>query len=164
MNEGIALLTLQKLDDAKKALQRGSRSGAEHAAGVVQPGLGAACGERSGGGVGQLSTGGELDPRDADSYYFEGACYQELKQFDKAIAIFEEALRDQSAARVGGVCSGAGAATHRAYGGGASDHFKRFQHLTSTKISAAIGLAYGEQGHYSTVMPVKGAGDDERRR
>ena len=30
-----------------------------------------------------------------------------------------------------------------------------FQHLTSTKISAAIGLAYGEQGHYSTVTPIE---------
>ncbi len=37
----------------------------------------------------------------------------------------------------------------------AKDHFKLFQHLTSTKISAAIGLAYGEQGHYSTVTPVE---------
>ncbi len=27
--------------------------------------------------------------------------------------------------------------------------------MTSTKISAAIGLAYGEQGHYSTVTPVE---------
>jgi hypothetical protein len=37
----------------------------------------------------------------------------------------------------------------------AKEHFKIFQHLTSTKISAAIGLAYGEQGHYSTVTPVE---------
>jgi hypothetical protein len=36
-----------------------------------------------------------------------------------------------------------------------ADHFKRFQHLTSTKIGAPIGLAYGEQGHYSTVTPVE---------
>src|SRR3954454_4495142 len=37
----------------------------------------------------------------------------------------------------------------------AKEHFKIFQHLTSTKISAAIGLAYGEQGHYSTVTPIE---------
>ncbi|MGD0681619.1 MAG: CRTAC1 family protein, partial [Terracidiphilus sp.] len=37
----------------------------------------------------------------------------------------------------------------------AKEHFKRFQHLTSTKIGAPIGLSYGEQGHYSTVMPVE---------
>src|SRR5262249_23153710 len=38
---------------------------------------------------------------------------------------------------------------------GAKEHFKLFQHMTSTKVSAAIGLAYGEQGHYSTVTPVE---------
>ncbi len=37
----------------------------------------------------------------------------------------------------------------------AKEHFKLFQHMTSTKISAPIGLAYGEQGHYSTVTPVE---------
>jgi tetratricopeptide (TPR) repeat protein len=37
----------------------------------------------------------------------------------------------------------------------AKEHFKRFQHLTSAKIGAPIGLSYGEQGHYSTVMPVE---------
>jgi FG-GAP-like repeat/ASPIC and UnbV len=37
----------------------------------------------------------------------------------------------------------------------AKEHFKRFQHLTSTKIGAPIGLAYGEQGRYSTVTPVE---------
>jgi hypothetical protein len=37
----------------------------------------------------------------------------------------------------------------------AKEHFKRFQHLTSTKIGAPIGLSYGEQGHYSTVLPVE---------
>ena len=46
-------------------------------------------------------------------------------------------------------CSGPG--TRRS----AKEHFKRFQHLTSTKIAAPIGLAYGEQGHYSTVTPVE---------
>jgi hypothetical protein len=37
----------------------------------------------------------------------------------------------------------------------AKEHFKRFQHLTSTKIGVPIGLSYGEQGHYSTVTPVE---------
>ena len=40
----------------------------------------------------------------------------------------------------------------------AKAHFKRFQHLTSAKIGAPIGLAYGEQGRYSTVTPVKELG------
>ena len=53
----------------------------------------------------------KFDPRDADSYYFEGVCYQEMKQFDKAIAILQQALEINPAARIGGVCIGARAAT-----------------------------------------------------
>ena len=37
----------------------------------------------------------------------------------------------------------------------AKEHFKVFQHLTNTKISSAIGMGYGERGHYSTVTPVE---------
>ncbi len=37
----------------------------------------------------------------------------------------------------------------------ARQHFARFQHLTSARISSALGLAYGEQGHYSTVTAVE---------
>ena len=37
----------------------------------------------------------------------------------------------------------------------AKEHFKIFQHLTGTKISSALGLAYGEQGRYSTVTPIE---------
>ena len=60
----------------------------------------------------------KLDPRDADSLYFEGACYQEMKQFDKAIAAFEKALEIEPAARVGGVRPGALAAAHGSHRGG----------------------------------------------
>ena len=35
----------------------------------------------------------KLDPQDADSWYFEGACYEELqRQFDKAIEVFKKTL------------------------------------------------------------------------
>jgi hypothetical protein len=45
INDGIALMTLQKLDEAKKALQCGHCLGSRERAGVVQPGAGAACGQ-----------------------------------------------------------------------------------------------------------------------
>ena len=96
----------------------------------------------------------KLDPRDVDSYYFEGVCYQEMKQFDKAIEVLKQALA------IDPLHASAEFALARALQAPgdkdeAKDHFKLFQHLTSTKISAPIGLAYGEQGHYSTVTPVE---------
>ena len=96
----------------------------------------------------------KLDPRDVDSYYFEGVCYREMKQFDKAIEVLKQALAIQP---LHASSEFALARALQATGDkdAAKEHFKLFQHMTSTKISAAIGLAYGEQGHYSTVTPVE---------
>src|SRR5258708_6820054 len=96
----------------------------------------------------------KIDPRDADSYYFEGVCYRELKQFDKAVEVLKQALA------INPLHASSEFALARALQAmgkkdEAKEHFKLFQHMTSTKISAAIGLAYGEQGHYSTVTPVE---------
>jgi tetratricopeptide (TPR) repeat protein len=124
-------------------------------AGVVQPGAGAACGQRSWSRRWKsFQQAVKLDPRDADSYYFEGVCYQEMKEFDKAIAIFKQALKIDPLHASSGVCHGAGAAAVGQHAGG-EGALQAFQHLTSTKIGAPIGLAYGEQGHYSTVTPVR---------
>ena len=96
----------------------------------------------------------KLDPRDVDSYYFEGVCYREMKQFDKAVEVLKQALAIQP---LHASSEFALARALQATGDKeqAKEHFKLFQHMTSTKISAAIGLAYGEQGHYSTVTPVE---------
>ena len=96
----------------------------------------------------------KLDPRDADSFYFEGVCYQEMKEFDKAIAIFEKALAINPL-HASSEFALARALQRTGHTAEAREHFKRFQHLTSTKIWSAIGLSYGEQGHYSTVTPVE---------
>ena len=89
-----------------------------------------------------------------DSYYFEGVCYREMKQFDKAVEVLKQALAIQP---LHASSEFALARALQAVGDkdAAKEHFKLFQHMTSTKISAAIGLAYGEQGHYSTVTPVE---------
>jgi tetratricopeptide (TPR) repeat protein len=91
---------------------------------------------------------------DADSLYFEGACYQEMRQFDKAIDVFKKTLEINPlhASAEFGLARALQRTGHTAE---AREHFARFQHLTSTKISSALGLSYGEQGHYSTVTAVE---------
>ena len=96
----------------------------------------------------------KFDPRDVDSYYFEGATYQEMKQYDKAIAVLKQAL-EISSLHASSEFALARALQRSGDTADAKEHFKRFQHLASTKIGAPIGLAYGEQGHYSTVTPVE---------
>ena len=154
INEGIALMTLQKLDEAKKSLQQGialdpaspqawyNLGLAQRAANELEPALAS------------FQQAVKLDPQDVDSYYFEGVCYQELKQFDNAIAILQKAL-SVNPIHASSEFVLARALQRSGLKPEAKDHFKRFQHLTSTKISAAIGLAYGEQGRYSTVTPIE---------
>jgi tetratricopeptide (TPR) repeat protein len=153
VNEGIALLTLQKLDEAKKALQTALALDPKSAQAWYNLGLAQHAGNESDEALKSFQKAVELDPRDADSYYFLGVCYSELKQYDKAIAVFKQAIEidpnhassefamARAMQRSGDVVS-------------AKAHFQRFQHLTSAKIGAPIGLAYGEQGRYSIVAPV----------
>jgi len=154
INEGIALLTLQKLDEAKKALQTALALDPGNAQAWYNLGLAQHAGNELEPALKSFQQVVKFDPADADSYYFEGVCYQELKDYDNAIAIFQKALE---IAPLHASAEFAIARTLQRAGrtAEAKDHFKRFQRLTSTKIGAPIGLAYGEQGRYSTVTPVE---------
>ena len=154
INEGIALMTLQKLDEAKQWLQKAIAIDADNPQAWYNLGLAQHAGNELEPALQSFQQAVKLDPRDADSYYFEGVCYQELKDFDKALAVLQQALE------INPLEASAEFATARALQRSgrkaeAADHFKKFQHLTSTKIGAPIGLAYGEQGHYSTVTPIE---------
>jgi tetratricopeptide (TPR) repeat protein len=154
VNQGIALMTLQKLDDAKKALQRAIDLDPSNAQAWYNLGLAQHADNELEPALNSFQQAVKYDPHDADSYYFVGVCYQDLKDSDKAIASFEKALQiDPNHAS-------AEFALARAFQRSgktpeAKDHFKRFQHLTNTKIGAPIGLSYGEQGHYSLVTTVQ---------
>jgi tetratricopeptide (TPR) repeat protein len=154
INEGIALMTLQKLDEAGKALRAAIALDPNNPQAWYNLGLAQHAGNDLEPALASFQQAVKLDPRDVDSYYFEGVCYQEMKEFDKAIAILKQALaidplHASSEFALARSLQRSGDTTD------AKEHFKRFQHLTSTKIGAPIGLAYGEQGHYSTVTPVE---------
>ena len=154
INDGIALLTLQKIDDAKKALQTALVLDPNSAQGWYNLGLAQHADNELDDALKSFQQAVKLDPRDVDSYYFEGVCYREMKQFDKAVEVLKQALAIQP---LHASSEFALARALQALGDkdAAKEHFKLFQHMTSTKVSAPIGLAYGEQGHYSTVTPVE---------
>lgn len=153
-NEGIALMTLQKIDEAKVALKKAIALDPNNPQAWYNLGLAQHANNELEDALKSFQEAVKLDPRDVDSYYFEGVCYRELKQFDKAIEVLKKALSIQP---LHASSEFALARALQATGDkeAAKEHFKLFQHMTSTKISAAIGLAYGEQGHYSTVTPVE---------
>lgn len=153
VNEGIALLTLQQLDGARKWLRQAIALDPGSAQAWYNLGLAQRAGNQPEAALASFQQAAKLDPYDADSYYFQGICYQEMQQFDKAIAVLQKALAinpvDASAEFVMARCL-----QHLGKTAEARAYFKRFQHLTSAKISSAIGLTYGEQGHYSTATPI----------
>jgi len=153
LNEGIALMALQKLEEAKKALQQAIALDPGNAQAWYNLGLAQHAGNELEPALKSFQQAVKIDPRDSDSYYFEGVCYQEMKELDKAIAIFQKALEIDSL-HASAEFQLARALQRAGRTAEAKDHFKRFQHLTSTKIGAPIGLSYGEQGHYSTDTPV----------
>jgi tetratricopeptide (TPR) repeat protein len=154
INDGIALMTLQRLDEAKKVLREALVLDPSSAQGWYNLGLAQHADNELEAALASFQQAVKFDPRDADSYYFEGVCYGELKQFDKEIEVLKQALAI-TPLHASAEFAMARALQRSGRTPEAREHFKLFQHLTSTKISAAIGLAYGEQGHYSTVTPVE---------
>jgi tetratricopeptide (TPR) repeat protein len=154
VNEGIALFTLQKLDESKKALRAALALDPTNPQAWYNLGLAQHADNELDAALASFQRAAKYDPRDADSFYFEGLCYGELKEFDKEIDVLKQALAIQPL-HASSEFVMARALQRTGHTPEAKEHFRTFQHLTSTKISAAIGLAYGEQGHYSTVTPIE---------
>jgi len=154
INEGIALLTLQKLDGAEKALQQAIALDPNDPQAWYNLGLAQHAANDLDDALKSFQQAVKLDPQDVDSYYFEGVCYSELKEFDKAIAVLEQALK-VNPLHASAEFALARALQRAGHTPEAKEHFRTFQHLTSSKVSSPIGLAYGEQGHYSTVTPIE---------
>ncbi|HET7103709.1 MAG TPA: FG-GAP-like repeat-containing protein [Terracidiphilus sp.] len=154
VNEGIALFTMQKLDGASKSLRQALALDPGNAQAWYNLGLVQHASNEPDKALTSFENAAKYDPHDADSFYFQGVCYQELKQYDKAIAALKMALavNPLHASAEFAMARSLQRSGHRAE---AQERFKIFQHMTSAKIASAIGLAYGEQGHYSTARPVE---------
>ncbi|HEV2215918.1 MAG TPA: FG-GAP-like repeat-containing protein, partial [Terracidiphilus sp.] len=154
INDGIALMTLQKLTEAEEALKKALKLEPANPQAWYNLGLAQHADNEVDAALESFQQAVRFAPRDADSLYYEGVCYQEKKDYAKAIAIFQQALQINplhASAEFGM----ARALQRSGRTEEARAHFKIFQHMTSTKIASAIGLAYGEQGHYSTALPVE---------
>ncbi len=153
INKGIALLYLQKIDEAKAAFSAALALDPQSAQAWYNLGLAQHAANELDDALKSFQHVVAIDPRDVDSYYYEGVCYQELKEFDQAIAILKKALEIEPL-HASSEFALARALQRTGRAEEAKPHFARFRHLTTTKVSSAIGLAYGEQGHYSTVSTV----------
>lgn len=154
INEGIALFVLQKLDESKSYLQAAIALDPHNPQAWYNLGLVLHASNDLANAAASFEQAERLDSRDADSFYFDGACYEEMGQYDKAIPILEQALAINPL-HASAEFAMARALQRTGHTAEAKQHFKIFQHLTGIKIASALGLAYGEQGRYSTVTPVE---------
>jgi Flp pilus assembly protein TadD len=153
LNDGIALLYLQKLAEAQAALKRAIALKPDSPRAWYNLGLAQRAANDLPAALESFQRAAELDPSDADSLYFEGVCLQDEKQYPAAIAAFTKAIEanPQHASSEFGM---ARALQRSGHADQAKAHFERFQHLTLTKVSPAIGLSYGDQGRYAAAVPV----------
>src|SRR5258708_4018472 len=148
LNQGIALLSLAKVDPAKAILDEVAKTNPKdphvwYALGMLDKNS-----SNAEAAVEDFKHVIEIDDSDADTWYFLGTVYSQLKQFPQAIDAFEHALK------LNPLHASAQFGLSRAYQQSgdtphAREHLARFQYVTQNKLGAAMSLAYGEQGKYS---------------
>ena len=148
INQGIALLSLARVDPAKKILDEAAKQDPKdphlwYALGMLEKNS-----SDPQAAVEDFKRVIAIDDSDADTWYFLGTVYSQLKQFPQAIDAFDHALK------LNPLHASAQFGLSRAYQQSgdtphAREHLTRFQYITQNKLGAAMSLAYGEQGKYS---------------
>src|SRR5437667_10721947 len=148
MNQGIALLSLAKVDPAKAILDEAAKANPKDPHAWYALGMLDKNSSNAEAAVEDFKHVIEIDDSDADTWYFLGTVYSQLKQFPQAIDAFEHALK------LNPLHASAQFGLSRAYQQSgdsphAREHLARFQYVTQNKLGSAMSLAYGEQGKYS---------------
>ena len=150
LNQGVALLNLTRIDQAKTLLEAAVKNEPADAHAWFNLGLLYKNSDNPKGAVDAFRRVTEIDPNDADTWYFLGASLAQLKQYPQAIEAFQQALK-LNPLHASGEFGIARAYQQSGDPTQAREHLVRFQHITQSKLGSPIGLAYGDQGKYSLV-------------
>ncbi len=150
VNRGIALIYLQKIPEAKEALEKAAALAPKdphiwYALGILNR-VDAQYPEA----LESFKKAAELVPDDADTHYFLGSVYLELHQPDQALTEFQMALRltpTHASAQFGlaKVLQRLGRRDE------ATAAFKRFETLNQEKVGSPLAHTYGDEGQYARV-------------
>jgi len=148
LNQGMALLNLGRVDQAKPILEQAVKDSANDPYAWFNLGLLYKNTGDTANAIDAFRRVTQLDANDADSWYFLGAVYAQNKQFPDAVDAFQHALK------LNPLHASAEFGLSRAYqqsgdSAHAREHLVRFQYVTQNKLGSPISLAYGEQGKYS---------------
>jgi tetratricopeptide (TPR) repeat protein len=150
VNEGIALLYLQRLPEAETALKQAAamepdNPRAWYALGLVH--LGASEPKLA---IDDMERVVKIDPADADAHYFLGSFYISLADYPHAKEEFEAALK-LNPVHASAHFGLARALQRMGQADAAHVQLARFQELVQKKVSSPLSAAYGEQGKYAKV-------------
>ena len=150
VNRGISLIYLQKIPEAKEALQKAAAQAPKdphiwYALGILNR-VDANYPEA----LESFKKAAELVPDDADTHYFLGSVYLELHQPEQALTEFQTALRlaPTHASAQFGLAKVLQRLGRRDEAGAA---FKRFETLNQEKVGAPLAHTYGDEGQYARV-------------
>jgi cytochrome c-type biogenesis protein CcmH/NrfG len=148
LNQGIALLSLARVDPAKQMLEEAAKNDPKDPHVWYNLGMLEKNSSNPEAAVEDFRRVIAIDDSDPETWYFLGTVYSQLKQFPQAIDAFEHALK------LNPLHASAQFGLSRAYQQSgdtahAREHLARFQYITQNKLGTAMSLAYGEQGKYS---------------
>jgi len=158
LNQGIALLNMGKVDQARVFLEQGIKQRPDDAHAWYNFGLLAKNSDSPQAAIDAFKRVTEIDSNDADTWYFLGAAFAQVKQFAQAMDAFQHALKlnPLHASAQFGLSRALQQSGDVAQ---ARQHLQRFQYITQNKLGTPIGLAYGDQGKYSFVEEAVGAAE-----
>jgi tetratricopeptide (TPR) repeat protein len=150
VNEGIALLYLERLPEAETALQAAALATPNDPHVWYALGLLYRAQNRSQLALEAFQKVVAIDPNDADTHYMEASVELALNDLPAAAAEYRKALaiHPRHASALFGL-----ARVERRLGDvdGAQKVLAEFQHVSSAKLGAPLSHTYGDEGHYARV-------------
>jgi Flp pilus assembly protein TadD len=150
INQGIAYLYLQRLPEARKALDNATRAAPRDPHGWYALGLLERTENQSRKALEAFEKVITIDPADPDAYYMAGSVEVDLNALPAAEADFRKALaiNPSHASALFGL---ARVLRRKGDVAGAQKIFDYFQHVSYTKSGAPFSHTYGEEGRYGRV-------------
>jgi hypothetical protein len=154
LNAGIALLILERVDEARVELELASHLDPNNPRIWYNLGLLERGQNQSDAAVEAFEHVLRIDPTSADARYFLGSLYTDRKEFPSAIQEFRTALRSvplHASAEFGlaRALQRSGEITE------ARVHFERFDQITREKLASPLAQTYGDQGVYSMAEEIR---------
>jgi tetratricopeptide (TPR) repeat protein len=150
-NRGVALVYLQKIPEAKEALQQAAAQNPKDPHVWYALGISYRIEAQYPEALESFKKVAALDPEDADTHYFLGSVLLELHQPEQALTEFQTALRlnPTHASAEFGLAKVLQRLGRREE---AATAFHRFETLNQEKIGSPLAHTYGDEGHYSLVQ------------